>query len=102
MSAIQSERKPFHRLLSLEITPIGSPPASRSSSSRSSVSRTGLVQLGGLAHHASDGVLPEELEHLLHFELLRVAGPHHFLLFIDALLHRRSQVGNLFLELFDT
>src|ERR1043165_4590289 len=90
MSAIQSERKPFHRFPSLENSPMFSSVLSR------------LVQLRRVAHHASPRFLPEEFEDLLHFELLLVAGADHFLLLRNALLHHRLQFGDLVLVLLDT
>src|SRR4051812_2142248 len=77
MSEIQSDRNPFHRLPTRENRPIevSSLPALR------------FVQFRRFAHHARDRLLAEEFEHLLHVELLVVAGLHDRLLFLDTLLH---------------
>ena len=77
MSEIQIEMNPFHRFPSREIRPIdvSSLPALR------------LVQFRRFAHHARNRLLPEEFEHLLYVELLIVAGFHHRLLLVHAILH---------------
>src|SRR5438270_4284611 len=89
MSAIQRERKPFHRFPSLENSPMFSSVLSR------------LVQLRRVAHHARHGFLAEELEYFLHFELLLVAGADDALLFGHPILHHRLQSYDFFFVLFD-
>src|SRR5262245_21029849 len=59
------------------------------------------LQLGRVLNDASDDVLAEELEDLLHLELLAVGGLGARLLVGDRALHHLLDVGDLLLEVGD-